>query len=71
MSAKQRAKASEHLFATVGDWFQIKIQLDNRSSDGEFEVELPEWLYSREDYLDKCDLDEGLILLETDEVEQM
>ena len=71
MSAKQRAKANEHLFSTVGEWFKIKIQLDKRSSDGEFEVELPEWLYTREDYLDKCDLDEGLILLETDEVELM
>jgi hypothetical protein len=68
-SVKQRAAALHGVFTAVCTWFDVALQQDKQTV-GLWEIELPEWLLAQEEYLDQCELDAGLVLLETDELEE-
>eukprot|EP00043_Microstomoeca_roanoka_P017108 m.177429 g.177429 ORF g.177429 m.177429 type:complete len:236 (-) comp16572_c0_seq2:2398-3105(-) len=67
--AKAEAQALQKPLETLCKWLKIKCRLVETDGDMFFDIQLPKWLTSNDEYLDAFDLDEGSLSLEPQELE--
>ncbi len=69
-SLLESAKRQKDIFEKVGAWLGIKLKFEQFDGEASFHVRLPKWLCSRDEFLDRLELDDEANL-EPDEVEEL
>lgn len=69
--ALAEARAAKNDAEHLCSWLQIDLAYFEEDREAVFEIQLPRWLRVNEGYLERLDLEEGKMMLEFEEVEEV